>query len=200
MRHLRTLKDGAIYHVTSEINRNEMDLKSPWIKSMFLTYIKKAKQKYPFQLVSFCIMDNHIHLIIKPAQGQSLSKIMQRIKGNFARYWNKLHDKKSGHLWGKRFFSKIVDDLRYFVRVFNYIEKNPEKAGIVKQAGDWEFGSLYHHLHGRTDVVDVPRIAILDFFFLGKVKVVIVPHTQLALLEEGQRRKRRSDRSTIIGS
>ena len=60
---------------------------------MLLTYIKKAKQKYPFQLLNFCIMDNHIHLIIKTEQGQSLSKIIQWLKGNFARYWNKVHDK-----------------------------------------------------------------------------------------------------------
>ncbi|MDR0635623.1 MAG: transposase, partial [Treponema sp.] len=89
MRTLRELRDGVIYYVISEINRYEMDLKSAEIKAMFLIFIKKAKKKYPFQLVSFCIMDNCIHLIIKPAQGQCLSDIMQWLKGNFARYWNK---------------------------------------------------------------------------------------------------------------
>jgi REP element-mobilizing transposase RayT len=44
---------------------------------MFLTFINKAKQKYPFQLLNFCIMDNHIHLLIKPEQGQCLSDIMK---------------------------------------------------------------------------------------------------------------------------
>jgi putative transposase len=87
MRPSRKLKDGAIYHVASEINRYERELQSPWIKTTFLTFIKKAKEKYPFQLLNFCIMDNHIHLLIKPAPGQSLSKIMQWIKGNFAKYW-----------------------------------------------------------------------------------------------------------------
>jgi putative transposase len=134
-----------------------------------LTFIKKAKEKYPFQLLNFCIMDNHIHLLIKPAPGQSLSKIMQWIKGNFARYWNKVHNKQGGHLWGKRFFSKIINDVRYFLRVFNYIDKNPERAGIVEWAEDWEFGGLYHHRHRRMDVVDIPRRAILELFFLGKV-------------------------------
>jgi REP element-mobilizing transposase RayT len=94
-------------------------------------------------------MDNHIHLLIKPAPGQSLSKIMQWIKGNFAKYWNN----------------------RYFLRVFNYIDKNPERAGVVEWAEAWEFGGLYHYLHGRMDVVDIPRTAILELFFLGKVVV-----------------------------
>ncbi|MDR2537810.1 MAG: transposase [Treponema sp.] len=93
MRYPRELQDGAAYHVTSEINRNEMELQSPWIKTMFLTFVKRAKQKYPFQLFNFCIMDNHVHLVIKPENGEYLSRIMQWIKGNFARYWNKVHGK-----------------------------------------------------------------------------------------------------------
>jgi putative transposase len=105
-------------------------------------------------------MDNHIHLLIKPERGQSLSKIMQWLKGNFARYWNKVHNKQRGHLWGERFFSKIIDDARQFFQVFDYIDNNPKQAGKVERAEDWEFGGLYHHLQGRVDVVDILRTAI----------------------------------------
>jgi REP element-mobilizing transposase RayT len=118
----RDLHENAMiepmYHITSEIDRNEMYLQLAESKDMFLTYINKAKQKYPFQLL------NHIHLLIKPEQGQRLSTIMKCLKGNFARYWNKV-DKKSGHLWGKRFFSKIITDVSQFLNVFKYIDKNP---------------------------------------------------------------------------
>ncbi|MDR2419402.1 MAG: transposase [Treponema sp.] len=75
------------------------------MKTTFLTFTKKAKEKYPFQLLNFCIMDNHIHLLIKPAPGQSLSKIMQWIKGNFAKYWNKVHNKQ-GDISGESSFSQ----------------------------------------------------------------------------------------------
>ncbi|MDR2537233.1 MAG: transposase [Treponema sp.] len=173
MRYPRRLKDGATYHVTSEINRYEMELQQSRIKTMFLTFVNKAKEKYPFQLFNFCIMDNHIHLLIKPERGQSLSKIMQWIKGNFARYWNKAHGKKGGHLWGKRFFSKIIDDIRQLLRVLDYIDKNPEKAGLVKRAEDWEFSGLYHHLRGRTDVVTIPRTAMPELCFPGAGKLVV---------------------------
>ena len=136
---------------------------------MFLTYINKAKQKYPFQLLNFCIMDNHIHLLIKPEQGQCLSTIMKWLKGNFARYWNKVHDKKSGHLWGKRFFSKIIKDVNHFLNVFKYIDKNPQEAKLVARSEDWECGGLYHHLYGMLDVVDIPRSVLLELFFPGAV-------------------------------
>ncbi|MDR1400150.1 MAG: transposase [Treponema sp.] len=164
MRPLRKLKPGAIYHVVSKINRRAMDLQSAQIKAMLLVFINKAKLKYPFQLLNFCIMDNHIHLIIKPGKGQSLSKIMQWIKGNFARYWNKVHHTE-GHLWGERFFSKIIENVAQFFRVFKYIDDNPVAAQMVPKAEDWEFGGLYHHLHRRLDVIDIPRSALLGLFF-----------------------------------
>ena len=74
MKHLRILRDGVIYRVTSNINRRVRDLRLRDIKAMFLVFIKKAEQKYPFQLLNFCIMDNHIHLIIKPDPGQSMKR------------------------------------------------------------------------------------------------------------------------------
>jgi putative transposase len=131
---------------------------------MFLAFIKKAKQKYPFQLLNFCIMDNHIHLIVKPARGQSLSKIMQWIKGNFAKRWNKERHTE-GHLWGERFFSKIIEDAAQFLKTFKYIDENPVAAKLVAKAEEWEYGGLYHDLRGRLDVVDMPRGAILEMFW-----------------------------------
>ncbi|MDR1398588.1 MAG: transposase [Treponema sp.] len=168
MREPRKFKKGATYHVTSKINRSEMDLREPRIKEMLLTFLKRTMQKYPFQLFNFCIMDNHIHLLIKPARGQSLSQIMQWFKGNFAKYWNKVHNKKGGHLWGERFFSEIISTRKQFLRIFKYIDKNPKRAGMVARAEDWEFGGLYHYQHGRSDLVNILWRAILEVFFLHK--------------------------------
>ena len=55
------------------------------------------------------------------------------------------------------------------MRIFDYIDKNPKKSGMVEEAEDWEYGGLYHHLHGMMDVVDIPRRTILELFFPGKV-------------------------------
>jgi putative transposase len=167
MRHTRELQVGATYHVGSEINRNLMELQKPEIKKLFLTYINKAKEKYPFQLFDFCIMDNYIHLVIKPENGKALSKIMQWITGNFAKAWNKIHHTE-GHLWGNRFFSKIIHDVSHLFQVIDDIDKKPERSGMVERAEEWVFGGLYHHVHGKTDVVE-PRRDLPKLFFVGKV-------------------------------
>jgi putative transposase len=130
-----------------------MVLQDAGVKQMFLDFVKKAKKKFSFELWNFTIMDNHIHFLIKPGKGTSLSKIMQWIKGNFAKRWNKIHH-THGHLWGERFFSKIIWNERQFDQVSEYIDKNPVKAHLVEDAKDWEFGGLFHKLWKIVGLVD----------------------------------------------
>ncbi|MDR0784301.1 MAG: transposase [Treponema sp.] len=73
-------------------------------------------------------MGNHIHFLIKPGKDANLSEIMQWIKCNFAKAWNKAHGRK-GHVWGERFYSRIIGGIDDFLRTREYITENPVKAG-----------------------------------------------------------------------
>jgi hypothetical protein len=74
-------------------------------------------------------------------------------KFNFAKAWNKANGRK-GHVWGERFYSRIISGITDFLRVREYIAENPVKAGLVERAAEWVFGSLYHRLHRLTSLVD----------------------------------------------
>jgi putative transposase len=117
---------------------------------LFLSFVEKAKRKFHFRLWDFCIMGNHIHFLIKPGKEGDLSEIMQWIKCNFAKAWNKKQG-RTGHVWGERFYSRIIDGMADFLRVREYIEENPVKAGLVERAAEWVFGSLYHRLRPDRD-------------------------------------------------
>jgi putative transposase len=78
---------------------------------------------------------------------------MQWIKCNFAKKWNKAHNTK-GHLWGERFFSRIIEDAKDFEHVSAYIDRNPVKAKLVWQETDWEFGGLSYWLRGIQGLID----------------------------------------------
>ena len=97
-------------------------------------------------------MGNHIHLLIKPGAGVSLSKIMQWLLGVFAQVWNRKHN-LSGHLWGDRFFSRIINGILDFLRVFLYIDYNPVIANMVDKPEQWQYGGLWHHKNGLTDIM-----------------------------------------------
>ena len=162
MRRNRQLQEGAEYHVTARINRGEKIFLTRENRELFMGVLKRAKEKFNFSLKNFCIMGNHIHLLIKPGPGVSLSKIMQWLLGVFAQLWNKKHN-LSGHLWGDRFFSRIILGFLDFLKVFSYIDYNPVFAGIVEYPEQWEYGGLWYRKKGNHDIIDMDPI-ICDYF------------------------------------
>lgn len=125
------------------------------MKELFLSVVKRAKAKYDFRLENFCIMGNHFHFVIQPGNGESLSAIMQWILSVFAMAFNKIMG-YTGHVWGGRFFSRIIASLRELLQVFKYIDDNPVKAGRVKDIREWRWGGLWHNQTGRRDLVEEP--------------------------------------------
>jgi len=163
MRRNRKLLEGAKYHVTARINRGEKIFLAQEDRELFMATLKRAKKKFVFSLENFCIMGNHVHLLIKPGPGESLSKIMQWLLGVFAQLWNKIHG-LSGHLWGDRFFSRIILGFGDFLRVFVYIDYNPDIAGLVIQPEQWRHGGLWHHKKGFADITSLEDPNVLEYF------------------------------------
>jgi putative transposase len=163
MRKRRMLRDGALYHVTSKINNKEMKMRRDEIKELFMAVVFRAKKKYSFTLENFCVMANHYHFLIKPGNGENLSRIMQWILSRFAEAFNR-RTGSSGHLWGERFFSCIVNNIQQYLRVFEYIDNNPVKAGVVKKPGDWPYSGIYHHRNGIFKIVVRPPSWLLSLF------------------------------------
>ncbi|MDL2229393.1 transposase [Treponema sp. OttesenSCG-928-L16] len=168
MRKPRLLKENASYHVTVRANRKEMILFCSSMRTLLLNTIKRAKRKYHFQVFNFSIMGNHFHLIIKPENGESLSRIMQWILSIFARSWNRSH-LVSGHVWGERFYSKIINNFLEFIHTFDYIIENPIKAHLVKHSSEWESSGLWHFLSGNRDILGKPppSVVLLYHVFSG---------------------------------
>jgi len=152
MRKRRELRDGACYHVSARANDKKMILVDGRIKELFLDVVKRAKRKFDFQVENFCIMGNHVHMIIRPGKHECLSSIMQWILGVFAMAYNRLCG-TSGHIWGERFFSRIIRSLREFMLIFTYIDENPVSACQVDDRRDWPWGGLRHARTGCRDVL-----------------------------------------------
>lgn len=172
MRKPRELKSGALYHVTARANRKEMILDSRGMKELFLNTLSRAKKRYKFRVENFCIMGNHIHLMIRPEAGESLSRILQWILSVFAMAYNRIHE-LTGHVWGCRFFSRILSGLREFLAAFDYIDRNPLNAHQVRNPRDWRYSGLWEDRYGYRTVVDRPELYV----------EMTVPDHGLALLD-----------------
>lgn len=126
----RNLSYTGIYHIIIRgVNRNNIFLDDS-DKRKFLKEIKRTKEKYEYEILSYCLMDNHVHLLIKD-NIQKISKIMQSINISYAKYFNQKYE-RVGHVFQNRFFSKCVETDKYLLIVQRYIHQNPEIANIQK--------------------------------------------------------------------
>jgi len=101
------------------------------MKELLLSVVKRAKGKYDFQLENLCVMGNHFHFIIQPNRGESLSAIMRWIMNVLPMTYNRIKG-ISGHVWGCRFFSRIIENLRALMQVHGYIDDNPFRDNLFR--------------------------------------------------------------------
>ncbi|NQT60881.1 MAG: transposase [Bacteroidetes bacterium] len=161
MRYSRKVKKNAIYHAYARANLQEHILALEENKKMMEETFERAHVKFKFRLIHFCIMGNHIHLLIKPiGEPEMISKIMQWILSVFAIKFNKKYHLK-GHVWYDRFKSRIVETIEYLKVVFEYISNNPVKAKLVDVASDYKYSGLFHLLHGDYHLVEKPSKLLL---------------------------------------
>lgn len=159
MRQRRAIQAGARYHVVARANRREFIFNSPEIKEVFLDVLRRARRKYSFAISNFCIMSNHIHLMICPGKGESLSRIMQWILSVFAIRFNRIFG-YVGHVWYDRFKSKVIAAFEQYLATFLYIALNPVTARMVEAPVDYPFGGVHHIRDGDFSVVDPPELSL----------------------------------------
>lgn len=115
------------------------------------TLLFNHQKKY--DLICWCIMPNHVHTLIAPVEGMSLSEIMYDWKSYTTHAINKALNRK-GKLWMMEYFDRYIRDNEHFQKVVNYIHNNPVKAGLVANPADWRWSSASSQLGGSQ--VSVP--------------------------------------------
>lgn len=114
-------------------------------KQRFMETLYEKKQGGRFYLHAFCLMDNHIHLML--GEGiEDLARVMKRITVSYVYYFNKKY-KRVGHLFQDRFKSEIVEQDSYILSLARYIHQNPVKAGMVKKMDDYKWSSYNCYLN-----------------------------------------------------
>ena len=149
----------SIYHVIQRGNEKKKVFLTKEDYFRFLEILERMKKKYNFLLYAFCLMNNHIHLLIDD-KGNDISQIIKSINICYVAYFNRIHN-RCGHLFQDRFKSELVKDERYFLEVSRYIHNNPVKAGIVENPLDYKWSS-YDIYSGNDnymrDLIEVGKI------------------------------------------
>ena len=144
-------------------------------------------------LLAWCLMDNHVHLLIAQPIDQ-LASTMRRLNSGYALYFNLVHD-RSGHLFQGRFRSEPVDSDEYLMTVLRYIHQNPWKAGITTDC-HYKWSSFNLYASGKTP----PNADIVKDMF-GNVDAFLDFHKQAdfaaSCIDVEQRRPRVDDDAAL---
>ena len=136
----RVTIEKSCYHIIARGNQKQTVFKEPTDYQKYLLLITRYKKKYKFKLFCFCLMPNHVHLIMEVDNPEHLNKIMRGLNLSYALYFN-LKYKKVGHLWQDRFKSKIIEKDAYLIECIRYIESNPVRASLVSYIHQYPWSS-----------------------------------------------------------
>lgn len=156
----RLKSEFSTYHIILRGNERKDIFLDTGDKEHFLRTLSAMKGKYNFHIYAYCLMDNHLHLILYD-NGNDISMIMKSINLSYAVYFNKRY-KRVGHLFQDRFRSEIVDTDKYLLELSKYIHNNPVKAGIVKDPRDYPWSSFPEYMgmdtSSKHDILSVSKI------------------------------------------
>lgn len=153
-RRARKLSSTGIYHVMLRGINQQQIMEDKEDKEKLLAILKECKLISGYKLYAYCLMGNHLHLIIK-VEEEPLDKIFKRICGRYV-YWYNAKYRRVGHLFQDRFKSEPIEDERYLLSVLRYIHQNPVKAGLVSNVGEYLYSSYNCYLEPKNNsLVDV---------------------------------------------
>ncbi|MEC1718796.1 transposase [Schinkia azotoformans] len=151
----RTKSNTGTYHVMLRGINKQIIFEGDADKRKFIEVLKKIKEISNFQLFSYCLMDNHVHLLLKETE-EGISDIVKRISASYALWFNFKYQ-RCGSLFQGRFRSENVETNDYFMRVIRYIHQNPLKAGIASNVFENKWTSI-HEFFSTGDMIDTETV------------------------------------------
>ena len=148
----RAVAAGFPHHIVQRGNNREDVFFNKKDKGMYLSLLKKYSERWESPILAYCLMSNHVHLLMRPLEEVSMYKMIQGVTLCYTQYINRGY-RRSGRLWESRYHSCIVDEDRYLWAVARYIEQNPVRAKMVKKVEDYPYSSAKAHISGKRDDV-----------------------------------------------
>jgi len=157
-RKARIVACGIPHHVVQRGTDRQTVFFTQRDRQLYLQMLAEQSRQAHVRVLAYCLMTNHIHLVLVPEEADSLARCVQRVHGRYAQFVN-TNRQRTGHLWQNRFFSCPLDDKHLWLAL-RYVERNPVRAGLVSRAIDYRWSSASAHL-GQGDPT---RMLDLDFW------------------------------------
>jgi putative transposase len=141
---------GYTYHLVQRGNNRQACFFEEENYRVYLRYMCEALLLYSNSLHAYCLMTNHVHLLLTPEHKDGISNLMKVVCSRYAQYINKKYS-RTGTLWSGRHKSSAIDTENYLLKCYRYIELNPVAAKIVIQPEDYTWTSHHHNAWSGND-------------------------------------------------
>jgi putative transposase len=139
------------HHVTQRGNHRQQVFFCNGDPQAYLRLLREHSREQAINVIAYCLMPNHVHLVVIPPTAQALCVALSAVHGQYAQRINRMRS-QTGHLWQARYFSSPLD-ADYLLNAVRYVELNPVRAGIVAVAEDYDWSSAAGHCGLRADPV-----------------------------------------------
>jgi len=143
---------GGYYHLINRGNNKSVVFHQPGDYRSFLRLIDAAQERIRLKLLAFCLMPNHVHLVVSPDGATDVSRWMHWLMTTHS-HRHHLRYGTSGCVWQGRFRSFPIKCDGHLLTVMRYVERNALRAGLVERAEEWAWGSLAWRRTGSVDAL-----------------------------------------------
>jgi putative transposase len=148
-RKYRIVVENSPHHVIQRGSRRQKVFFCEDDKTAYLKLLKAQCKKNKVLIWAYCLMENHVHLVLVPADRYGLTAALAQAHWHYARFINK-RENWSGHLWQDRFGSFVLND-HYLRKVVRYVELNPVRGGLARKPELYKWSSARAHVDGTKD-------------------------------------------------
>jgi putative transposase len=134
-----TLPDPGVYHVTTRGVARQPIFLDDDERRLFLRLLGAVANQHDWRCHVFCLMTNHYHVVVETGLA-SLAAGMRRLNGAYAQGFNRRH-RRSGHLFGSRYASWVVETDEHLLATCEYVLQNPVRAGLCRTPEDWPWAA-----------------------------------------------------------
>lgn len=160
-RRLRYAPPAGVLHVVNRGNERRPLFTESRDFEAFLALMSWAKERCPIDVLGYCLMPNHWHLVLSPDNVGSLSRYLHRVCTTHAvRLRWATGSVGNGHVYQQRYHASLVDSERYYFYVLRYVEANALRAGLVKRAEDWAWSSLAERCGEERGILSPPPLPL----------------------------------------
>lgn len=143
-------------HIPQHVIQRGVDRQATFFRPqdyrLYLDTLRTAARRYHCAVHAYVLMRNHTHLLLTPGTERALPLLMQAMGRGYVQKLNRQYE-RTGTLWQGRYKASLVQDDRYLLTCYRYIELNPVRAGMVRHPADYAYSSYRHNAAGQADIL-----------------------------------------------